>query len=574
MMRLSGLVPYTVFIISTAFWLYIFFNNRSSPHAREYLGFLGVTIVWSIIEFYMSSTGNTGTLLHLMRFSGGLALAATYTFFRFTSLLIGMRHRRIFSWVFLATTLYGIIISTATPYAVRGIEAGSISITPLSGFLSWTVAAFTFTPITIITIYCLIRGAVSADRIVRRQVRLIMIGFIPAVLFTVIFNIALPYLFSMNTQMHFVSLPALIITGFIFIAVVRYRFFSNMLPAAARELFLQISDGVILCDRDGTVAAMNTSAEQLLNLSENHLPKPLAAFADGALVHIAENTELNVCGKNCMVTKSSLKQSGQTIGSLIILTDISDRSHMEAALKKSNEELSLFASVISHDVREPLRVISNYLDLLKHRANDRLSADERSFIDGAARASVRLHALIHDLLKYSRTGHDPSQDTDISMNEIFDESVMLCGVAARETNAVITRSELPTLHVSRTLMSQLLQNLLSNALKFRSTAQPIIHLHAECVDDHYRFSMKDNGIGFEQQYSETIFELFKRLHDKKSYSGTGLGLAVCRKIVSLYGGHITADSAPGKGTTIYFSLPAGDSAPRTDNAAQNSLKYI
>lgn len=556
MIKIASLIPYTVLIISIFFWLYIFINIRDQPLARLYLLFLGTLIAWSAVEMYMLFGLSEQRQLFLMHISAGFSIITNMMFFLFASMLVTMKHRRPVSIIFLILSVCTFIINVFTPLSISGITPGPNGPTAHSGPLTLAVFVFGFLPIVLTSYLCIFLGMRHPDRIVRRQVLVVLIGFIPASLFGLIDSVLFPYVLKIPPQINSGSFPSLIITGFIFIAITRYRFLSDMLPAAARKLFLQISDGVVLCDRHGMVAAVNISAGNILGIAQPTLPVPLASVCGGTLASAAPNSELTINGRTCIVVKSDLAQGADTLGTLIILADITERSCMEAALKKSNEELSMFASVLSHDMREPLRVIANYLDLLKRRAGDRLSADEKVFVDGAVRASVRLHAIIADLLTYARTGHDNARDTLLSMNELFDETVLTCGVIIRETGARVTRDELPELYASRSLICQLLQNIIANALKFRDTAPPIIHASAERTGMWYRFSIMDNGIGFDPQYAVVIFEMFRRLHDQKTYSGTGMGLALCKKIVSHYGGEITAESMPEAGTTIRFTLPA------------------
>jgi two-component system, chemotaxis family, sensor kinase Cph1 len=223
-------------------------------------------------------------------------------------------------------------------------------------------------------------------------------------------------------------------------------------------------------------------------------------------------------------------------------------------LAKSNAELEHFAYVASHDLREPLRMITNFLQLLERRYNEKLDNDANDFIGFAVDGAKRLDDMINDLLEYSRVTRHEKIFSEINIESVLDNALMNLKVQIDENNALITHDPLPIIYGDEQLMVQLLQNLISNAIKYRSQAQPNIHISAVKEKNQYVFSVKDNGIGMKPKHLERIFTIFQRLHRVDEYDGTGIGLAIAQKIVHQHGGEIWAESELEKGSTFYFTI--------------------
>jgi signal transduction histidine kinase len=226
------------------------------------------------------------------------------------------------------------------------------------------------------------------------------------------------------------------------------------------------------------------------------------------------------------------------------------------ALKRSNEELQQFAYVASHDLQEPLRSVISYLQLIEIRYADKFDESGHEFIAFAIEGAHRMKALITDLLAYSRLETETRVLTMIDSQQAFDEAYKLLETAIKESQANITYDSLPKVKADKRLLVQLFQNLLGNAIKYRSSEKPEIHVAANFENNHWLFSIRDNGIGIEAAYIDRIFTIFQRLHSRSQYPGTGIGLAICKKAVEYHGGRIWADSEIGKGTIFYFTLPA------------------
>jgi signal transduction histidine kinase len=228
-----------------------------------------------------------------------------------------------------------------------------------------------------------------------------------------------------------------------------------------------------------------------------------------------------------------------------------------AELKRSNEELEQFAYVASHDLQEPLRMVSSYTQLLGKRYKGRLDADADEFIAYAVDGATRMQALISDLLAFSRVNR--SDVVSISADGALDEALARLTAAIRESGAVITRMPLPTVHADRGQLVQLFQNLIGNAIKFSGDRVAAVDVTASQTGGDWLFAVKDNGIGIDPRYAERIFGIFQRLHNRAAYPGTGIGLAICHRIVTRMGGRIWVDSRPGDGATFRFTIAAGDS---------------
>ncbi|HEV7814808.1 MAG TPA: MASE4 domain-containing protein [Janthinobacterium sp.] len=224
-------------------------------------------------------------------------------------------------------------------------------------------------------------------------------------------------------------------------------------------------------------------------------------------------------------------------------------------LARSNAELEQMASIASHDLQEPLRMVGSYMQLLKRKYQDRLDADGHEFIGFAVDGTKRMQALIDDLLTYSRVGSGatPLQPTDC--NAVVAAAQHSLHMALEESGAQVECGALPVVMGDAVQLTQLFQNLLANAIKFRRNLPPEIHIHAEPEDGFWRFAVQDNGIGIAPEYFEQIFVMFQRLHSRSTYPGTGIGLAICKKIVERHGGCIWMESMPGTGSTFQFTLP-------------------
>lgn len=226
-------------------------------------------------------------------------------------------------------------------------------------------------------------------------------------------------------------------------------------------------------------------------------------------------------------------------------------------LERSNRDLELFAYAASHDLREPLRAIIAYTQLLAERYRGRLDEDADTFIEFAVDGAVRMETLIDDLLAYARLGGTLELErTDLGT--CADRAIANLQTAVDAAGATVRRGPLPTLVVDGGQLVQLFQNLVANAIEFRATAPPVVDIHGERDGSAWRFAVRDNGLGIEPEFRERIFGLFQHLHTRDRYRGNGIGLALCERIVERHHGRIWVESEPGTGSTFLFTLPAED----------------
>ena len=272
-----------------------------------------------------------------------------------------------------------------------------------------------------------------------------------------------------------------------------------------------------------------------------------------------DNGEIKYINIKALVNKDS---DGSSTGLTGVCFDITEmKKGVEMALFKlneellrSNKELQQFAYVASHDLQEPLRMITSFTQLLALRYKDQLDQDAKEFIQYAVDGALRMQNLINALLSYSRIQTKGKVFSDADMNEALDTALMNLDAAIRKKDVQITADKLPTVKADEGQMVHLFQNFIGNAVKF-CTVKPEIHISASDDDDHYTFSVRDNGIGIEPQYFDRIFQIFQRLHTREEYNGTGIGLAICKRIVERHGGKIWVESKQNEGSCFFFTIP-------------------
>lgn len=332
---------------------------------------------------------------------------------------------------------------------------------------------------------------------------------------------------------------------------------------------------------EGIIQSWNKGAERLYGYTEKEvLGKPITILFPEDKMQEFEDIMSNIRshqgiqqletirrrkdGKNIQVaiTISPITdQTGHLIGSSTLAYDITERKQREKdlaekteELARSNQELQQFAYVASHDLQEPLRMVSSYTQLLRKRYKGQLDADADEFIGFAVDGANRMQQLICDLLEYSRVGAKETPIEPVDCNVIMRSVIDNLSSSIEETQGQVTTDVLPTLKANPTQLSQLFQNLLGNAMKFKGEVRPIVHVTAKKEGTNWRFAFRDNGIGIPTDQQQRIFDIFQRLHSRSEYPGTGIGLAICKKIVESHGGRIWVTSSPGEGSTFYFTL--------------------
>ncbi|MCR4423928.1 MAG: ATP-binding protein [candidate division WOR-3 bacterium] len=354
------------------------------------------------------------------------------------------------------------------------------------------------------------------------------------------------------------------------------------------QMYLDVAGVIIVAmDREGKVTLINRKGRQVLGYQEeevlgkewfeNFLPatardKPRAVFKRlmaGEVEPLAEyeNPVLTRDGTERLIHWHNVvikDEAGKIVGTLSSGEDITEKKKAERELqekaeelRRSNQELERFAYVASHDLQEPLRMVGSYVGLLARRYKGKLDSDADEFINFAVDGVTRMQRLINDLLTYSRVGTRGKEPVPTDSNEVLKRALTNLKVAIEEKNAEIECQPLPVVLADERQLEQLFQNLIGNALKF-TREKPRVEVRAERVDGMWRFAVKDNGIGIDPKFSEKVFEIFLRLHTREEYPGTGIGLAVCKKIVERHGGKIWFESEVGKGTTFFFTLPPAE----------------
>jgi PAS domain S-box-containing protein len=352
--------------------------------------------------------------------------------------------------------------------------------------------------------------------------------------------------------------------------------------AQFRRIVETAGEGIWLLDANFITTLVNRRMTEMLGYSvEEMLGQPVFKFMNGAsngramatisglqvgAVEQLDGTLVRKDGIAVLVAIAAtpiVDDAGKRVGSLAMISDVTARRQTEQALARSNRELARsnadleqFTSVASHDLRSPLNTIGGYAELLSLRYAGSLDADGREFLALIVDAVKHMQALIDDLLAFARLGANPTSPEPVDCAELAERVIQRLQAAIRESGAVITHRDLPTLVGQGSQLSQLFQNLIGNAIKFHGTEVPRVTISATRRDQDWLFTVEDNGIGIDPAFAERIFVIFRRLHTRDEYPGTGIGLTICKKIVERHGGHIWVESTPGQGTRLLFTLPA------------------
>lgn len=350
-----------------------------------------------------------------------------------------------------------------------------------------------------------------------------------------------------------------------------------------RLVFEASPSGKFLVAHDGKIKLANSAAEIVfgyakLDMLEQPLEVVLPAYPQLQRDHEPEQGLL-VPDKAPMIARElwGVRKDGTRIPielrlfpiatesgefTLAVIVDITERklaadllARQTHELERSNAELEQFAYVASHDLQEPLRMVVSYTELLKQRNMGRLDEKSDKFIRYIVDGGKRMQGLVNDLLRYSRVGRESRAFETVDTARMVSEVLLDLDGTIKATGAEIDRGPLPRVAGDAVELRQLFQNLISNGLKFRAERPPRIAINAECAASESRFCVEDNGIGIEAQYSQRIFQMFQRLHEREAYEGNGIGLALAKKIVERHGGRIWFESQYGQGTKFFFTLP-------------------
>jgi PAS domain S-box-containing protein len=352
-----------------------------------------------------------------------------------------------------------------------------------------------------------------------------------------------------------------------------------------RNLAETASDAILSADSHGKIVYFNPAAERIFSYSLTEIigqpltllmPERFHDLHQQGMDRFLRTGEARVIGKT--VELAARRRNGAEFPIALaltswktregtfftaILSDITERKKSEehlmktvGELKRSNDELGQFAYIASHDLQEPLRMVASYTQLLAQRYKGRLDSDADEFIAYAVDGCNRMQGLIQDLLEYSRAGAIGKEPLKISSEKALKEALANLRATIEKSGAVVTHDVLPAITTDDTQLALVFQNLVGNAIKYQGPEAPLVHVSAtKNCGKEWIFSVRDNGMGIDPQYFERIFVLFQRLHGRGEFAGTGIGLAICKKIVEGLGGRIWVESQPEKGSTFYFALP-------------------
>ncbi len=345
---------------------------------------------------------------------------------------------------------------------------------------------------------------------------------------------------------------------------------------AGKVQILDVNEHAVRVFRAKSAEELLTSIDKIADPeSYPNFIEQLVAFAEGIDPFSCEAYVRTLDGERLRILFSIKMLHGPEHG-LVTMVDISERKAMEEQLrltnlelKRSNQELERFAYVASHDLQEPLRKICSFGSLLERRYGDQLDETALKYVSAMVSGAERMRSLINDLLTLSRTGATPRALQPVDSQALLDEVLSSMQVTIEESDARITHGRLPWIQADRTLIAQVLQNLIGNGIKFRRDETPQIHVDARRDGNKWEFSIADNGIGIDSKYVNDIFTIFKRLHGRGEYPGTGIGLAIVHKIIERHDGRIWVESEVGKGSTFHFTLPAADASQAADQAPES-----
>jgi len=344
-------------------------------------------------------------------------------------------------------------------------------------------------------------------------------------------------------------------------------------------------DAIVSKDLNGIIQSWNPAAERIFGYKADEIigkhistlavpelvdeiPNILERLVRGERVDHYETKRQTKDGRvlTISLTVSPIRDaSGAIVGASKVARDMTERSRQEealreanAALVRSNADLQQFAYSASHDLQEPLRMVSTYSELLKRDFGSKLGKSGDEYIGYTVQGALRMEQLLKDLRSYTLVSTTaPDSTVEIEADDSLDKALANLDVSIKENNASISRTELPRVRIAPVQLEQLFQNLIANSIRYRRAEAPQIYVSCERREKEFLFSVKDNGIGIDPQYKEQVFELFKRLHTAEHSPGTGLGLAICQRIVERAGGRIWVESEPGRGSTFFFTLPVG-----------------
>jgi PAS domain S-box-containing protein len=417
----------------------------------------------------------------------------------------------------------------------------------------------------------------------REHLRFLIFEAPQSVLDSIIFNVSWPDLFG-RTAFVAVCLAGGLLVSHLMRKQLQGQAALQESEIRYRRLHETMRDAFVQLDLDGRIVDFNPAYREMIGYGEDALRGLNHTSLTPSKRHAAEaeivQSQVIRLGRSEVYESEHIRADGTVfpvelrtfliqddalnpIGMWSIVRDITQRKQIELerekamlALEKSNEDLKQFAYVASHDLQEPLRMVSSYTQLLEERYRNRLDDKANKYIHYAVDGAARMQSLIRDLLAFSRVETHAHEFKTVEAHNALGMAVVNLKTMIDDTGALVISDDLPRIQADETQLSLVFQNLINNGIKFQNKlGTPRIHISALRQIDCWRFSVQDNGIGIESKYKDKIFQVFQRLHTRHEYSGTGIGLALCKRIIDRHGGQIWFESSPGEGTIFYFTIP-------------------
>ena len=553
-------------------------RQRASRVGVLFCVMIGLVATWFLAFAVMFSTSDPRVAMRFARL-GMIAVcffpASIYDFTATALRLYSGRRMRV-----LATWVLSTIFAILTAFSARiltGVESHPWGFYPIAGPLAPLFLVF----FVGILLSQLVEGILELRRTTdakrRRRIAKLMITFI------VVYVAAIDFIPMFGVAMRPIAFVPVI--AFMLIAwgsIQRHRFAPITAARAAREILGTMADALFVIDAEGRIRVVNDAVRSLLGFTEGDLlgksidklervdtnatiSRTLRDLARRGAIRDQERVFHRKDGDPVDVSVSISPVADEEVqrGAVVIARDIRERKHADAELRtavsrleQSNRELEDFAYVASHDLQEPLRKIQAFGDLLKSKHGTSMEPQARDYIERMQAAAGRMQILINDLLSFSRVTTKAQPFAPVDLGAIAREVAHDLEVRTHEAGGEIAIGALPSIDADALQMRQLLQNLAANALKFRREGvPPRVEIGGAIENGFCNITVRDNGIGFEEKYAERIFTMFERLHGRGAYEGTGIGLAICRKIAERHGGTIRAESIPGEGSTFTVTLP-------------------
>ena len=569
-----AIVALALFVLAAV----IFRRQRASRVAVLFCAMIALVGIWfvSFMAMLLSARAGLAESWGRVALAGVSMLPATMYEFTATALRLPANRRPLLRALW-ALSIAFVAISLFSHGIIGGIAEHSWGWYPVAG----RVAPFFVIVFLGVLFAHLLEGVFeyrrSADAKRKRRLARLMIGFILVYVSAVDF---IPMFGVERQPIGYIPVVAFMLFGWG--AIRRHRFQPITASRAAREILETMADALFVLDAEGRIRVVNGAVKTLLGFNESELlgrsidklettdeditiTRTLAEITRRGPIRDQERVFRDRDGRHVDVSVSISPVSGEDVerGAVVIARDIRARKRAEAELRsamqhlqQSNRELEDFAHIASHDLQEPLRKIQAFGEMLDSKHSAQLPPQARDYIERMRSAAKRMQVLINDLLAFSRVATIGQPFVPVNLQTVAREVAHDLEMRVHDAGGHIDIAELPTIDADPLQMRQLLQNLVGNALKFqREEVPPVVTIASAVEDGTCRISVVDNGIGFDEKYAERIFTMFERLHGRGKYEGTGIGLAICRRIAERHGGSIVAHGRPGQGSTFIVMLP-------------------